>query len=106
MNSWVATMFTSSLGRKYVMSLTGLFLCSFLVIHLTGNLLTLLPDNGITFNAFTNFMEHNIVVGILEYGLFAGFIIHILQSIAITLKNRRARPIGYAVNAKNENSSF
>ncbi|MEO5675613.1 MAG: succinate dehydrogenase cytochrome b subunit [Chitinophagales bacterium] len=104
--SWVVSMFTSSLGRKYVMSLTGLFLCTFLVIHLTGNLLTLVPDQGLTFNAFTHFMENNILVGIIEYVLFAGFIIHIIQSITITLQNRKARPVGYAVNAKNQNSSF
>lgn len=104
--SWVVSMFTSSLGRKYVMSLTGLFLCTFLVIHLTGNLLTLVPDQGLTFNAFTHFMENNILVRIIEYILFAGFIIHIIQSITITLQNRKARPVGYAVNAKYQNSSF
>jgi succinate dehydrogenase / fumarate reductase cytochrome b subunit len=67
--SWFAKMFTSSLGKKYVMALTGLFLCTFLVIHLSGNLLTLLPDGGLSFNAFTHFMEHMIVIKILEYVL-------------------------------------
>ena len=106
MNSWVITMFTSSLGKKYVMSLTGLFLCSFLVIHLTGNLLTLIPDGGLTFNAFTHFMEHNILIRTIEILLFAGFIIHILQSIITTIQNNRARPQKYAVKPGNSNSAW
>jgi len=106
MNSWVVTMFTSSLGRKYVMSLTGLFLCSFLVVHLSGNLLTLLPDDGLTFKAFTHFMESNLIVKVLAYVLYAGFIVHILQSIIVTWKNNQARPQKYAVTAGNANSSW
>lgn len=82
-------MFTSSLGRKYVMALTGLFLISFLVVHLSGNLLSLIPDGGLTFNAFTHFMETNLVIKVMEYVLFAGFIIHILQSVVVTLINQR-----------------
>ena len=104
--SWVTQIFTSSLGRKYVMALTGLFLCTFLVIHLTGNLLTLMPDNGLSFNAFTHFMESTIVINILEYVLFAGFIIHIIQALIITLKNRSTRPIKYAVSPGNANSKW
>ena len=104
--SWVTQIFTSSLGRKYVMALTGLFLCTFLVIHLTGNLLTLMPDNGLSFNAFTHFMESTIVINILEYVLFAGFIIHIIQALIITLKNRSTRPVKYAVSPGNANSKW
>ncbi len=93
--SWVVTMFNSSLGRKYVMSLTGLFLCSFLVIHLGGNLLLFLPDNGLLFNSFTDFMEHNLLIRTIEILLFAGFIIHIIQSITLTQQNSSARRIKY-----------
>lgn len=104
--SWVTQMFTSSLGRKYVMALTGLFLCSFLVIHLTGNLLTLVPDGGLTFNSFSHFMSKTLVINILEYVLFAGFIIHIIQALAITLKNRKSRPVKYAVSPGEANSKW
>lgn len=99
-------MFTSSIGRKYVMALTGLFLISFLVIHVSGNLLTLVPDDGLTFNAFTHFMEHNLLIRTLEYVLFAGFIIHILQSLVVTRINVKARPNKYVVNAASENSTW
>jgi succinate dehydrogenase / fumarate reductase cytochrome b subunit len=106
MNGWFATLITSSPGRKYVMALTGLFLISFLVIHLTGNLLTLMPDGGLTFNTFTHFMETNPLIMVLEYLLFAGFIIHIVQSIVVTRMNQKARPQKYAVNAAGASSTW
>jgi succinate dehydrogenase / fumarate reductase cytochrome b subunit len=104
--SWVVKMFTSTVGRKYIMSLTGLFLCFYLIIHLTANLLTLIPDGGLTFNSFAHFLATNLVIGIIEYVLFAGFIVHIVQSIYVIMKNRQARPIGYAVKAGDENSTW
>jgi len=104
--NWLTASLTSSIGRKLVMSLTGLFLCSFLVVHLSGNILALLPDNGQSFNAFTNFMENNLLIRTLEYLLFAGFIIHILQALAITRHNAGARPIKYEVSRANENSKW
>lgn len=51
-------------------------------------------------------MENNIIIGILEYGLFAGFILHILQSYLVTRKNNAARPVKYAVNNGNANSKW
>lgn len=104
--SWVTQMFTSTIGRKYVMAITGLFLCSFLIVHLTGNLLTLVPDEGLTFNAFTHFMESNIIIKIMEYVLFAGFIVHIIQAAAISYKNRLSRPVKYAVGPGGANSTW
>jgi succinate dehydrogenase / fumarate reductase, cytochrome b subunit len=104
--SWLTQTLTSSIGRKLVMSLTGLFLCSFLVVHLGGNLCLFIPDDGLTFNAFTNFMEHNIIIRILEIGLLAGFVIHIVQSIIITIENKKARPVQYEINAGNATSSW
>lgn len=106
MNSWVVQMFTSSIGRKYVMAITGLFLCSFLIVHWSGNMLLFLPDEGNTFNQFTYFMEHNIIIKVMEYVLFAGFIIHILQSYVVTRKNQKARPIKYDVDGGNANSKW
>ena len=104
--SWFVAMFTSTAGRKYVMALTGLFLCTFLVIHLSGNLLTLIPDGGLSFNSFTYFMEHMIVVKILEIVLFAGFILHIIQALIVTLQNSKSRPVKYSVSAGGRNSTW
>jgi succinate dehydrogenase / fumarate reductase cytochrome b subunit len=104
--SWVTHMLTSSIGRKYVMAITGLFLCSFLVVHWSGNMLLFLPDEGNTFNKFTYFMESNIIIKVMEYVLFAGFIIHILQSYAVTRQNQKARPVKYAVSSGDSNSKW
>ena len=103
---WFIDFLTSSIGRKLVMSLTGLFLCSFLIIHVTGNSLLFFNDGGLLFNAFTAWMEGNIIIRTIEYLLFAAFIIHILQSILITYKNNQARSKGYAVSNANANSKW
>ena len=86
----------SSIGKKFVMGLTGLFLISFLVIHVSLNSAIFLNDNGATFNAGAEFMAHNPVIRVLEIGLFAGLILHIFQALMLTLENRKARPIAYA----------
>lgn len=104
--SWFTHMMTSSIGKKVVMSLTGLFLCSFLLVHLSINLLSLLPDNGLLFNEAAHFMASNVLIRTIEILLFAGFIIHIMQSFFITRANQSARPVKYAVNAANDNSTW
>ncbi len=78
------------------MGLTGLFLVSFLVIHVSINSTIFFNDNGATFNLAANFMAHNPVVRILEIGLMAGLLLHVFQALTLTLENRKARPIGYA----------
>jgi succinate dehydrogenase / fumarate reductase cytochrome b subunit len=104
--SWFRIMMTSTIGKKIVMSLTGLFLCTFLVVHLSINLLSLLPDRGQLFNKAADFMATNIVIKALEYVLFAGLIIHILQSLLVTRQNQKARPTKYAVSAAAQNSRW
>ncbi|MDW8393713.1 MAG: succinate dehydrogenase cytochrome b subunit [Chitinophagales bacterium] len=89
----------SSVGRKWVMAVTGLFLCTFLVVHLSGNLLTLIPDEGKTFNAFAHFMSHNWIIRFLEVVLFSGFLLHIIQGLVLMVRNRKSRPVRYAVHA-------
>ena len=87
---------SASIGRKVFMSLTGLFLISFLFIHLTLNLLLIFDDTGNLFNQGAHFMATNPVIMIMEPILALGFIIHIIWSGWITLENMRARPHGYA----------
>ncbi len=94
---WVRQFLLSSLGRKLIMSLTGLFLILFLIVHLGGNLLLLVGDNGKSFNLFSHFMTHNLLIELIAYVLYACIIIHALQGILIALHNRRARPTRYAV---------
>lgn len=96
----------SSIGKKVVMGLTGLFLISFLIVHVSINSLMFLCDNGATFNAGADFMAHNPVIRIMEIGLFAGLILHIVQAYALTLQNNKARPVKYAVTNGAANSTW
>ena len=98
--------FTSSVGRKFVMGLTGLFLISFLIVHVSINALIFLNDGGQTFNVAADFMGHNIVIRIMEIGLFAGIILHIVQAIVLTAQNKAARPVTYAYNHASANSKW
>src|SRR5215217_3931171 len=98
--------FTSSIGRKFVMGLTGLFLISFLIIHVSINALIFLNDSGETFNVAADFMGHSIVIRIMEVGLFAGIILHIVQAIMLTAQNNAARPEKYAYSKPSASSPW
>jgi succinate dehydrogenase / fumarate reductase cytochrome b subunit len=86
----------SSIGKKIVMGLTGLFLIAFLVIHCFLNSLIFFNDGGLIFNEGAHFMGTNWLIRAMELVLFLGLIIHSVQALILTLENRRARPIGYA----------
>ena len=90
-------MFTSSIGKKLVMSLTGIFLITFLVIHVGLNACIWANDNGELFNVSAHFMGNTILVRIMEVGLFAGIIIHLLQGYLLSYEYQKKRSVGYAV---------
>ena len=107
--------FSTSIGHKLVMSITGLFLMLFLLVHLTMNLTLML--NGVSlfgttwgegelYNAGAHFMISNPLVRIMEPLLAAGFIFHIVYATIITLRNRTRRPIGYASTGGNRLTSW
>jgi len=89
--------FNSSLGKKLIMALTGLFLCTFLIVHLGGNLLLFKNDDGFGFNLYANFLTHFPPIEVVAYLLYLCIIVHSLYALILTVKNRRARPVGYAV---------
>ncbi|MFT4521821.1 MAG: succinate dehydrogenase / fumarate reductase cytochrome b subunit [Bacteroidia bacterium] len=95
---------TSSIAKKIFMSLSGLFLISFLVIHLSINLLTLFSAEA--FNEASHFMATNPVIQVMQYVLALGFIVHIVMGIKVTIQNRAARPIAYASNKPSANSNW
>ncbi len=95
---------TSSLGRKIVMSLSGLFLITFLLVHLGINLT--LFSGADTFNTASHFMATNPLIQVAQYVLAAGFIIHIFMGIKLELKNRASRPIKYTKNNAAANSGW
>ena len=89
--------FTSSVGKKLVMSFTGIFLILFLIVHVGLNACIWANDGGVMFNAGAHFMGANIVPRILEIGLFAGLILHIIQGLMLWYSNNTKRGINYAV---------
>lgn len=104
--SWISVTLTSSLGRKLSMALTGLFLVSFLVVHLSGNFLLFKGDGGEAFNLYSNFMSTNGVIRVLEIGLVLGFGIHIYTAFLLTRMNAAARPVGYVMQKSNKRVSW
>ncbi len=88
---------TSSIGKKFLMGLTGLFLISFLVVHVLINACIYFNDGGVTFNMAAHFMANNIIIRVVEVGLFLGIILHVVQALILTLQNGKARPQKYAV---------
>lgn len=98
--------FTSSVGKKWVMALTGLFLISFLVIHVGLNACIWANDGGTMFNAGAHFMGSTVVIRLLEIGLMFGFVLHIVQGLMLEWQNRNKRKKGYAVSMGNKGSKW
>jgi len=88
--------FNSSLGKKLIMALTGLFLCTFLIVHLGGNLLLFSNDDGFGFNVYANFLTHFPPIEVIAYLLYLSILVHALYALILTIKNRKARPVAYA----------
>jgi len=97
---WLINLFTSSIGQKLVMSLTGIFLITFLPVHLLGNLQLLADDGGESFNVYAKFMTGNPVIKTVSYGLYLFILLHIVQGFILWFQNRNARESRYAVAAK------
>lgn len=100
----ISSAFSYSIGRKLIMGLTGLFLISFLPVHLAGNLL--LFKGATAFNEYAEFMGHNPIIRTMEIVLFAGLLFHIVDGLWLAIKNRKARPVRYAVNGGAKNASL
>jgi succinate dehydrogenase / fumarate reductase, cytochrome b subunit len=96
----------SSLGKKLLMGLTGLFLISFLVVHCFLNSFIFFNDGGLLFNEGAKFMATNPVIKVMEYVLFAGLILHMIQALILTLQNNKARPVKYAMENGAANSKW
>jgi succinate dehydrogenase / fumarate reductase, cytochrome b subunit len=97
--SWFTKFLTSSLGQKFVMALTGIFLMLFLVVHLIGNLQLLKDDGGEAFNTYAYFMTSNPLIKTTSYLLYASILLHAWQGMLLWRMNKAARGgIRYAVH--------
>lgn len=99
-------LFTSSIGKKWVMALTGLFLISFLVVHAGINACIWANDGGVMFNKAAHFMGSTIVIRVMEVGLFVMIFIHIIQGYVLTLQNQSKRKQGYEIAMGNKGSKW
>ncbi|MBC7921282.1 MAG: succinate dehydrogenase cytochrome b subunit [Ferruginibacter sp.] len=104
--SWIAQTLTSTIGRKLLVALSGLFLITFLVIHLIGNLQLLQNDGGEAFNKYAHFMGVNPLIQTISIVNFSLILLHMVVGIGLTIRNRQARPVGYAYSRPQENSTW
>jgi succinate dehydrogenase / fumarate reductase cytochrome b subunit len=100
----VLAFYYSSIGKKVLMSLTGLFLITFLTEHLIGNLLLFAHDDGAMYEAYGNFLVSNPVIRFIEIFLFLGMIGHALLGVILWFKNRMTRPVKYKFFRLKDNS--
>jgi succinate dehydrogenase / fumarate reductase cytochrome b subunit len=98
--------FSTSIGKKLQMSLTGIFLITFLLVHCYINAQIFYNDKGVRFSEAAHFMGTNFVIRTVEIGLFAFLILHVVQGLLLWFKNRARRSVGYAVSAGNKTSPW
>lgn len=92
---WIIDFLLSSLGKKLIMSLTGLFLCLFLVVHMLGNLQLFFDNTGEAFNTYAYTMTTNPLIKLISYGNYFFILLHAVQGILITMYNRKAKGGSY-----------
>lgn len=103
-------LFKTSVGRKNLMAFTGLFIIFFLIIHLVGNLILIIPDSffpiefwgGVEnvhdmYNAYSHFLVHFWPVTVIAWVLYAAILLHVVDAIIITIQNRKSRGEKYQV---------
>jgi succinate dehydrogenase / fumarate reductase cytochrome b subunit len=88
------------------MAFTGLFLIVFLVVHCYVNVNVLFNGGERNFNLAANFMSTNVLIRIMEVGLFAGFIVHIIQGFTLEYMNNSRRLQKYSINAPAKTSPW
>lgn len=104
--NWFKSFLKSSIGKKLLMSLTGLFLCTFLIAHLSGNLQLFKNDSGLSFNTYAVFMTTNPFIKFVSYGLYAIIVFHALWGLYLVFENKKARPVGYQMIDGKANSTW
>jgi succinate dehydrogenase / fumarate reductase cytochrome b subunit len=86
---------SSAIGRKQLMGITGLVWSGFVLMHMLGNLLILAgPD---TYNKYSHAIVTNPLLFLAEGLLLVTLLLHIYEGIRVTIKNKLARPIKYAM---------
>ncbi len=101
----MSALIKSSIARKVVMALSGLFLVLFLLLHLSINLSSVISPE--TFNQWSHFMGYNpLVQYLMQPILIAGVVVHFVMGIVLELQNNRARAVKYAQFKGSANASW
>ena len=87
--------FDSSIGTKLLVGATGFLLFLYLILHLAGNAIVFLGAD--TFNGYSHFLLTNPLIYPIEIALVLVFLVHVYKAVAMTVANRKARPVGYAL---------
>ena len=97
--------FSSTIGRKYAMALSAMFLLIFLVMHLSVNMLSVFSQSA--FNDASYFMGYNpLVQFLMQPVLIIAVFFHFIMGFVLEAKNNKARPVKYAANGAAANSSW
>lgn len=95
--SWLISTLSSSVGKKLVMAVTGLFFCGFLMVHLAGNLTVY---GGMAM--FNSYVDHLHALGplisVAEIVMVVLALIHVITGLTLAWENYSARPVRYQVN--------
>jgi succinate dehydrogenase / fumarate reductase cytochrome b subunit len=102
----MSNIFSSSIGKKLMMALAGLFLVVFLLVHLGINLTLILFDDPRIFNIAAHFMATNIIIKVFEIILFGGFLLHIIYGLIVQILNWLARGRRYRIYNYSQTSFF
>jgi len=86
---------SSLVTTKLIVGVTGILLFLYLIVHIAGNLLVFLGQD--TFNRYSYTLVNNPLVGPIEIGLLIIVLIHVFKAVRMTVQNRAARPVPYAV---------
>jgi succinate dehydrogenase / fumarate reductase, cytochrome b subunit len=87
-------LFSSSVGTKIVIGITGVALVIYLLIHIAGNMMVFFGPAA--FNKYAYTLEGNPLLPIIEIGLLLVFLIHIFKTVRMFVGNQSRRPVGYA----------
>ena len=97
-SNYLHTLCQSSIGKKLLTGITGLALVTFVMIHMTGNLILLVSAEG--YNQYGHFIEQlGPLLWLIDIGLLVFLTVHIVMGVQIFFGRLRARPQGYSLYA-------
>lgn len=99
----MAHFLTSSVGKKYLMGLSGLIWAGFVFGHMAGNMLMFVSPGA--YNAYGHGLTSGKLIYAIEALLIAALLTHVLLAISLTWGNRSARPQGYAMRSSRQKAA-